>query len=256
MESLVALEGLHAVKHAVRFGATLTDILTSDLDKALTTANVLAPDLRPLLEQRARVVTPAELRERASGPVHTGVLAYARPPAWTLADALPRAGHQPCPPGPQPCPSAGPTILLDDPRNSKNLGAVIRVAAATGAAGVLVHGPASVTDPAAVRGAAGLQWAVPCWGSPTLLAELDAVRTQTPFTLVGLDADGTTFDPAAGPGPTIFAFGSERTGLSEEVRTRCDAIVALPMRAHVSSLNLATAVAAVTYLRLYARVEK
>jgi TrmH family RNA methyltransferase len=144
------------------------------------------------------------------------------------------------------------TVLLDDPRNSKNLGAVIRVGAGVGAAGVLVHGSANLCDPAAVRGAAGLQWALPGWGSPTLLAELDDVRARTPIALVGLDADAPTFDPAAFTTPTIFAFGSERTGLSEAVRTRCDAVVSLPMAAHVSSLNLATAVSAVLYLRLYA----
>ena len=71
--------------------------------------------------------------------------------------------------------------------------------------------------------------------------------------LVGLDADGVRFDPSAIPGPVIFAFGSERTGLSEAVRSRCDEIVSLPMTPHVSSLNLATSVSAVMYLRMYAR---
>jgi tRNA G18 (ribose-2'-O)-methylase SpoU len=66
---------------------------------------------------------------------------------------------------------------------------------------------------------------------------------------VGLDADGVPFDPRDHQGPTIFAFGSERSGLSEPVRALCDHIVSLPMEPHVSSLNLATSVSAVMYLR-------
>ena len=42
----------------------------------------------------------------------------------------------------------------------------------------------------------------------------------------------------------MLAFGTERDGLSDELLARADARVALPMRPGVSSLNLATAVAA------------
>jgi TrmH family RNA methyltransferase len=42
----------------------------------------------------------------------------------------------------------------------------------------------------------------------------------------------------------VLAFGTERHGLSSELRARCDRIVALPMRAGVSSMNLATSVSA------------
>ena len=223
----VVLEGLHALKHAVRFGAAVTAILTDDLDKALAVADAVAPELRDVLVARAEAVPTARFRELAVQPVPTHVLAYAEPPTWTLGDALPRPGH--------------PTVLLDDPRNSKNLGAVVRVAAAAGAAGVLVRGDADPYDRMAIRGAAGLQWAIPC-----IKVERRVDR------LVGLDAGGEPLDPARYRTPTIFAFGSERTGLSEAVRSQCDEIVSLPMRAHVSSLNLATAVSAVLYLVRYA----
>jgi len=269
MESQVALEGLHALKHAVRFGAHVTDILTDDLERALATADAVAPELRPLLVDRARIISTTRFRELATQPIPTRVLAHAIRPAWRLADALPTPGR--------------PAILLDDPRNSKNLGAVIRVGAAAGAAGLLVNGSADPCDPMAVRGAAGLQWALPCVASPGLLAQLDGVGFSAPgpgsevepgpptprpgsevppgpvtdlthptITLIGLDAGGARFDPAAVTGPVVLAFGSERSGLSPAVRERCDRIVALPMRPDVSSLNLATSVAAVLYVMAYA----
>ena len=48
-------------------------------------------------------------------------------------------------------------------------------------------------------------------------------------------------------GRAVLAFGTERDGLSAEVLSRADARVALPMAPGVSSLNLATAVAAVLF---------
>jgi TrmH family RNA methyltransferase len=204
----------------------------------LAVADTVAPEVRTLLEERVKVVSRTEFREHTTQPVPTHVLAYAERPAWALTQALPTAER--------------PTILLDDPRNSKNLGAVIRVAAAVNAAGVLVNGENDAFDTMAVRGAAGLQWAVPCYASANLLAELAASGATTPFVIVGLDADGERFDPTSFATPTIFAFGSERTGLSDAMRERCDRIVSLPMTPHVSSLNLATCVSAVMYLRMYA----
>jgi TrmH family RNA methyltransferase len=88
------------------------------------------------------------------------------------------------------------------------------------------------------------------------MSELNEIRTHTPLTLVGLDAGGTPFDPRGFPGPTVFAFGSERSGLSAHVRANCDEIVSLPMKPEVSSLNLATSVSAVMYLRIYAGQER
>ena len=49
------------------------------------------------------------------------------------------------------------------------------------------------------------------------------------------------------PSHAILAFGSERHGLSEQLKQDADALVRIPMRAGVSSLNLATAVAATLY---------
>ncbi|MDQ3740787.1 MAG: TrmH family RNA methyltransferase, partial [Actinomycetota bacterium] len=63
--------------------------------------------------------------------------------------------------------------------------------------------------------------------------------------LVAVDPDGEPL--GALPEDTVLAFGSERRGLSAALLERADARVALPMRPGVSSLNLATAVAATLY---------
>jgi tRNA(Leu) C34 or U34 (ribose-2'-O)-methylase TrmL len=45
----------------------------------------------------------------------------------------------------------------------------------------------------------------------------------------------------------VLAFGTERAGLSAQLLARADARIGIPMRAGVSSLNLATSVAAVLF---------
>jgi TrmH family RNA methyltransferase len=63
--------------------------------------------------------------------------------------------------------------------------------------------------------------------------------------LVVLDADGDPFSTL--PDDAALVVGSERSGVSPELRRGADAVVRLPMREGVSSLNLATAVAAALY---------
>ena len=65
--------------------------------------------------------------------------------------------------------------------------------------------------------------------------------------LVAIDPDGETSDPRALSPRSILAFGTERYGLSEALLERADERLAIPMREGVSSLNLATAVAAVLF---------
>jgi RNA methyltransferase, TrmH family len=232
----VVLEGFHAVKHALRFGAEVRPILTADPARLRELVAQLAPDLaarpggaaRPPaaatadLAALASPVPPALLAELVPRVPSTGVVAIARRPAVDVAAAL--AGP-------------GPVVLLEHPRHLGNLGAAIRVAAAAGAAALLVTGPADPWHPDAVRGAAGLQFALP-------VARLDALP-DTGRPLVALDPAGEPLSQL--PDRAILAFGTERHGLSPELLARAHARVALPMRAGVSSLNLATAVAAVLF---------
>jgi RNA methyltransferase, TrmH family len=63
--------------------------------------------------------------------------------------------------------------------------------------------------------------------------------------VVVLDASG---DPAAPlPPDAVLVVGSERGGVGSALRARADVVLALPMRKGVSSLNLATSVAAALY---------
>jgi TrmH family RNA methyltransferase len=70
--------------------------------------------------------------------------------------------------------------------------------------------------------------------------------------LLAFDPGGDGFDPRGVPARAILAFGSERRGISAELLGRAEMSLRLPMREGVSSINLASAVAAVLYsLRLH-----
>jgi TrmH family RNA methyltransferase len=215
---LVVLEGFHAIKHAVRFGAEILGAWTAEPDALEDLRQRLASDVQIPVE----VVDMAALK----AVVPRGqVVAVARRPSQPDPDTiLAGPGH---------------VVLLEDPRHLGNLGAVIRVAAAAGAAGVMTTGRQNPWHPDALRGSAGLHFAVP-------VHHVRAVRTQG-RQLVALDPEGEPLTPAGFPRAAVLAFGTERDGLSDEILSQAQRRVALPMAPGVSSLNLATAVAATLY---------
>jgi tRNA G18 (ribose-2'-O)-methylase SpoU len=68
-----------------------------------------------------------------------------------------------------------------------------------------------------------------------------------PGPVFALDPEGDDIRALKLPDDAVLAFGSERSGLSAELRARTDHLVALPMRPQVSSYNLATSVAMTLY---------
>jgi TrmH family RNA methyltransferase len=130
-------------------------------------------------------------------------------------------------------------VLLEEPRNLGNIGACIRVAAAADAAGVITTGAQDPWHPEVLRGAAGLHFALP------------VVRIVEPTfddrRLIAIDPEGDAFDPARLPSRAVLAFGTERHGISEGLLAHSDHRASIPMRTGVSSLNLATSVAAVLF---------
>ncbi|HEU5142995.1 MAG TPA: TrmH family RNA methyltransferase [Solirubrobacterales bacterium] len=223
---LVVLEGFHALKHALRFGAEVLEAVASQPQKLEELAAELAPDLAGTLAERVTPVGEEVLTELVPQAPYTGVVAIARRPEVDVTAAL-RDGRP------------GPVVLLEEPRNLGNMGACVRVAAAADAAGVLVTGSNDPWHAEAVRAAAGLNFALP-------VRRIDALPSSD-RPLVAIDPEGEDLRPAGLPPRAVLAFGTERHGLSAELLERADLRVGIPMRAGVSSLNLATTVSAVLF---------
>ncbi|HWO83334.1 MAG TPA: TrmH family RNA methyltransferase [Solirubrobacterales bacterium] len=223
---LTVVEGFHALKHALRFGAELVEAVATDPPALEAMAAELATDLEGRLAGQVEAVDKKTLADLVPLVPHTGVAAIARRPRVDPAAAL-------ADPAPEPA------VLLEDPRNMGNIGACIRVAAAAGAAGVFTTGENDPWHPDAVRGAAGLQFALP-------VARVEQLPASD-RPLLAIDPDGEVLAPERMPARAILAFGTERHGLSSEVFERADTRVSIPMREGVSSLNLATSVAIVLF---------
>lgn len=224
--ALAVVEGFHALKHALRFGAEPLEAVALDPEALRRLAGELAPDLAGRFDGLAEPVDEEEMAAMAPVPPRTGVLAIAhRPPLdleTTLADPRP-----------------APVVLLEDTRNMGNAGACVRSAAAADAAAVLTTGGVDPWYPDAVRSAAGLHFALP------VAAVEELPPSDRP--LLAVDPDGEALHPAELPPRAVLAFGTERHGLSESLLARAEGRVAIPMREGVSSLNLAATVAVVLF---------
>ncbi|MDO0926765.1 TrmH family RNA methyltransferase [Streptomyces sp. TG1A-8] len=227
-DALVLLDGFHALKHALRFGAEVPVAVTTDRRAALALAGELAADVRDTLDALLTEVPEATYASLVPRPHPTGVAALAiRPPREARLRALARL------------PRTAPVVVLDNPRNLGNAGAVIRLAAGFGATGVITTGTLDPWHPTVVRGGAGLHFAT--------AVERLGVEELPAGPLFALDPEGDDIRGAKLPDDAVLAFGSERSGLSAELRARADHLLALPMRPQVSSYNLATSVAMTLY---------
>ncbi|MET7514656.1 TrmH family RNA methyltransferase [Streptomyces sp. NPDC005480] len=222
-DASVLLDGFHALKHALRFGARVPVALATGRAAALALAEELAPDVRDALDGLLVEVPEETLRALVPRLHPTGVAALAVRP--DRAENLAAVAH---------LPRTAPVVVLDNPRNLGNAGAVIRLAAGFGATGVVMTGSLDPWHPTVVRGGAGLHFAT--------AVERLAVEELPPGPVYALDPEGEDIRGTMLPDDALLAFGSERSGLSPELRARADHLVSLPMRAQVSSYNLATSV--------------
>lgn len=135
-------------------------------------------------------------------------------------------------------------IACDSITDPRNLGAILRAAAAFGADGVVVpeRRSAGVTA-TAWKTSAGAAARIPVARAKNLTQALKDAQTRGCFVL-GLDGDGDVQLPnlSLADQPLVVVVGSEGKGLSRLVRETCDAIVSIPIAASTESLNASMAV--------------
>jgi len=225
---LAVIEGVQALKHTARFQAEFIQVITSDQRKLAEYLAELAPDVQRKLLNQAIEVNQEVFKQLSPQPPRTQAIAIANRRKYQLEDIE----------------RERPMVLLEDPRDLENIGAVIRVAAAANAAAVCVTGPVDVWHPGVIRGSAGLIYALPVLN----VASIDTVTNHMPSRrLVSLDPTGKELSDCQLVPSDILVFGTERHGIQPATLKQSDAIVRLPMQPGVSSLNLATSVAATLY---------
>lgn len=138
-------------------------------------------------------------------------------------------------------------VALVSPQDPGNLGAILRSMDAAGVDHLFIlDGGVDLYHPGVVRASMGALF----WKPVVQTSFSDFVGWAKSYSvqLLGTSAkastDYQTFTPRA---PWALVLGSEQKGLSAEQIAACDAVVSLPMRGRVSSLNLAVAAGILLY---------
>jgi 23S rRNA (guanosine2251-2'-O)-methyltransferase len=169
--------------------------------------------------------------------VHQGVAVLTRPLEHDLTDVLERITE------PNAC-----IVLLDQVTDPHNAGAVLRSAAAFGAAAVVApdrHAPDETGSMA--KSASGALDKIPYIKMTNLVRALEVIKEHQ-FWVVGLDADapGELADIKLS-GRIALVLGAEDQGLRRLVRETCDHVARLPMPGGMESLNVSNAAAVALY---------
>ncbi len=229
------LEGPHLVGEALKAGLAL--------DPVLATPEFLASaegrEIARLLRERSREPTLASagvLDALADADSPKGLLAIAR---------LPRGGAETLPRRP-----GGLYLYLDGLQDPGNLGAIARVAEATGAAGLaLSPGTVHPNHPRALRASAGSLLRLPVATGVTAEALSAHLAPLTPLWAALAATGGADLyaaDLPPGSSPLILALGAEGPGLSPDIEGyvgREGMLLTIPLAAPVESLNVAVAAA-------------
>ena len=140
-------------------------------------------------------------------------------------------------------------IAVDEITDPRNIGAIIRSAAAFGADGILIpeRRSAGITA-AAWKASAGAVARIPVAQITNLVRSIEAAKERGCF-IVGLEggSDQTLETMKIADQPLYIIVGSEGKGLSRLVREKCDLLLSIPTTSKVESLNASVAVSIALY---------
>ena len=225
------LSGIHPIAEALKAGRPLERLLVAKGAGGPRLQEIV--DLARRASVQVRFEPRAALDRLAGSSAHQGVVALGAAKQYAGLDSAA---------------SSELVVVLDGVEDPHNLGAIIRTAHAAGAGSIIVpeRRAASVTDVVA-KAAAGALEHLPIARVTNINRALEDLKKRG-FWIYGLDERGPeTYDQVKFATPTALVFGGEGSGLHEQVRRHCDALVRIPMAGKISSLNVSVAAGVVLF---------
>lgn len=234
----VYIYGKHALSEALLYAPQV-------LRKVFLSSEVAGDkELRGLLRNRQ---IPVEVMEKkaaskmvSSDATHQGVIAIADTSALVQDFKDFAARLQPA--------ADTMLVIMDELNDPHNVGAVIRSAAAFGAAGVLMptHNQAPITG-SVVKSSAGMAFRVPLVSIGNVNYAIEALQKMG-FKAYALAMKGSkSISKVIFDAPAVFIVGNESTGIRKQTLENCDEIVRIPMNPRCESLNASVSAAVVLY---------
>ena len=188
-------------------------------------------DLARAAHVNVRFLGVREIERMTQGAVHNGVAAELAAAEYTDFEDVAGTVRR--------------VFLLDGVTDPQNLGAIIRVADCFGIDLIVVaeHESAGLT-PVAIKASAGASEWVPVAQVTNLARAVERLKKEG-FWIWGADAEGERVDKIDLRGKVAIVLGSEGKGIRRNVLEHCDGRVAIPLRGHVDSLNVAAAAAVI-----------
>lgn len=139
-------------------------------------------------------------------------------------------------------------VVLDELKDSYNLGSILRIADSAGVDGILIPKHRSIgLDSVVAKASAGAIEYVPVARVTNLTQTLNELKEQG-FWVMGTDADAEVdYDKADYSGALAIIIGSEGEGMRNTIKNCCDYLISIPMVGHVNSLNAAVAGGIIVY---------
>jgi TrmH family RNA methyltransferase len=236
VDDVLLLDGTHLVHDAIAAGLAIEHVA---VDVNASRHGEIAVLMESLRAARVDAVTVTAPVMAALSPVRSSspIVAIARRPSRHSGDLYAAPG------------GAAPLVVIAcDIQDPGNLGAIVRVAEAGGASGVIAAG--SSADPfgwKALRGSMGSVLRLPvCHVDDPAAAATDARQHRCRIVATVPRGGRSIFDVDL-RSPLAVLVGGEGPGLPQDVIEAADERITIPMQTAVESLNAATTAALVVY---------
>lgn len=235
--------GIRAVLEAIQSGKNIEKVLLkTGLQGSLYQELFKAIQKSDIPVQRV----PSERINHYSTGNHQGVVALISPVEYQVLEEVVQkvleTGQTPL------------VLVLDGITDVRNFGAIARTAECAGVDAIVIpeKGSAPINGDA-IKTSAGALYRVPVCRASKLWYSMKFLK-ESGFTVVGATEKGTLdYREATYSGPLAIVMGAEDKGINPQILKMCDALVSIPLKGEIGSLNVSVAAGILIFEALRSR---